>query len=109
MRTEYKTDDRFKSYWRPFFGWVIASSFGLFMISIVAIIVTLIVKPEAGSMLVSAVTQLTPVLMTAWGMGLTVLGVNIHKRSQDKAVSAGLQAPGMLDGFKGLLTKSDSE
>jgi len=39
------------------------------------------------------VTALTPM----WGIALAVLGVNVHKRSQDKQVAAGQAPSGILN------------
>ena len=103
MRAELSADDKFKSYWRPFFGWVMGFSFALFTIAIIGVLVTLMIDPSSGAALVTAVTQLTPVLMTAWGVGLTVLGVNIHKRSLDKQVAAGMHPSGILPTLKNTL------
>ena len=46
-------------------------------------------EPQYTAGIVNAVVALTPM----WGVALSVLGINIVKRSQDKAVAAGAGRP----------------
>ena len=55
----------------------------------VAIAISMVFEPEYTAGIVNAVVALTPM----WGIALSVLGINIVKCSQDKAVAAGTGQP----------------
>lgn len=91
MRAEYTSNDKFVSRWRPTFGYIVSFTWGVQMLSLSVLIVT---KPEQAVNVMSAMVGLTAL----WGIALTILGVNVNKRSQDKAVAKGqpLQ-PGIMN------------
>ena len=91
MRAEYGSSDAFVRRWRPLFGYMIALTWGL---QTCAIAFAMVVEPEYAAGIVNAVVALTPM----WGVALSVLGINIVKRSQDKAVAAGVGQPSGLIG-----------
>lgn len=95
MRVEYASGSLFKSGWRPFIGWIFGTAFGLQMLAVSAIIVF---KPEQAK----AVLEGLAALGVLWGVALTVLGVNINKRSQDKQAAVGIVPPA---GILGALTQ----
>ncbi len=95
MRVEYASGNLFKSGWRPYIGWIFGTAFGLQMLAASAIIVF---KPEQAKSVLEGLAALGML----WGVALTVLGVNINKRSQDKQAAAGI-APPM--GILGALTQ----
>lgn len=86
MRVEYASGSLFKSGWRPYIGWIFGTAFGLQMFAASAIIVF---NPEQAK----AVLEGLAALAALWFVALTVLGVNITKRSQDKQAAAGIPAP----------------
>ena len=86
MRAEYGSSDAFVRRWRPLFGYMIALTWGL---QTAAIAITMVFEPEYAAEIVNAVVALT----SMWGVALSVLGINIVKRSQDKAVAAGIGQP----------------
>lgn len=72
---------RFRTGWRPAFGWIMAASFGAVMFAIAYLLVT---DPAQVGVAANGVASLT----TIWSVGLSVLGVAVWKRSDDKAVAA---------------------
>lgn len=90
MRAELNSDDKFKSYWRPALGWSVALSFAAMMFSIVFILVYgVLEKPTVIKDFVSALGALMGSLTMLWTMAFAVLGVNVNRRSDDKALAAG--------------------
>ena len=54
----------------------------------------IVMTPEVAGELLAATTHLSVI----WGVALSVLGINVAKRSQDKRVAAGQPPePGLLD------------
>ena len=49
-------------------------------------------KPETANSTIVALGQMS----TLWGIGLAVLGINVYKRSDDKALAYGKQQEGIL-------------
>ena len=86
MRVEYASGSMFKSGWRPYIGWIFGTAFGLQMFAASAII---FFKPEQAKNVLEGLATLG----TLWFVALTVLGVNINKRSQDKQAAAGIEPP----------------
>lgn len=89
MRAELASGNKFKSYWRPLFGYVMALTWGAVMLAVTYQIIT---DPKTAAVTIQAVGQLTGL----WGIGLAVLGVNVMKRSDDKAVAYGNPSKGIL-------------
>lgn len=89
IRAELASGDKFKSYWRPLFGYVMALTWGAIML---ATTYQILFKPDVASNTISALGQLSAL----WGIGLAVLGINVHKRSDDKALAYGKPQEGIL-------------
>ena len=89
MRAELASGDKFKSYWRPLFGYVMALTWGSIMF---AVTYQIIKDPTNVAGTIQAIGQLTGL----WGIGLAVLGVNVVKRSDDKSAAFGKSSPGLL-------------
>lgn len=90
MRAELTSKSLFKSGWRPLLGWTIAINFGALMSAIVAVILYGAFKePKVIAEFITALSALMGTLTVIWSMALAVLGVNVSKRSQDKALAAG--------------------
>jgi len=97
MRVEYQTQGLWKSGWRPWFGWVAGTTWGIQAISFVVICIYAIVADPANAFkTIDAMAQLAGAMTIVWGIALSVLGVNITKRSQDKQVAAGQEPFGLL-------------
>ncbi|MCC7427224.1 MAG: ribokinase [Alphaproteobacteria bacterium] len=95
IRTEANAPDPFVRRWRPFFGYVVACSWGVQM---GAAAVVIVIAPEQAGSILSGLGALSAM----WGVALGVLGVAVVKRSQDKAVEAGFApAPTLLDALFG--------
>lgn len=97
MRAEYSSDDAYVRRWRPTYGYVVCFSWlALFL----AISISIVAEPAKASLVITSVTSLSPLFMMALG----VLGVNIHKRSNDKMVDAGVLPGGAIGGIKNLIS-----
>jgi len=90
MRAEVAALDPFVRRWRPMFGYAVALTW---VVQALAIAYAMVAAPDNASNIINAVTALTPM----WGIALAVLGVNVHKRSQDKQVAAGQAPSGILN------------
>jgi len=83
MRAEVTSDDAYVRRWRPTFGYAVALTWTEF----------------AGEIL-AAMTNLSMI----WGIALSILGINVAKRSRDKEIAAGrLPEPGLLERLAGPL------
>lgn len=98
IRAELATDDRFKSYWRPAFGYAMVLTWCL---TWVALCYVIIFETEKAQLVVNALANTTAL----WGIALAVLGVQITKRTQDKQVSAGKDPKGIIEGLATLIRK----
>jgi len=95
MRAEYQADGWFKTGWRPLFGYMAAVGCG----GILAAIVYSIFKVPGNT----AETLNSAVVII--GIMLTVLGVNIKKRSDDKARGDSTRPLGILEALTNRIAK----
>lgn len=86
MRAELRHDGWFKSGWRPFIGWITGFSFGGIMASLIYSIFSV---PENAPEVIASATVIISIM-------LTVLGINIKKRSDDKATMLGKDTGGIF-------------
>lgn len=94
MRAEYAANDAFVRRWRPYYGYMVATTWGLQTLAIAAAIVwASFITPEYAGEILGAVTALVGALAAHWGVALAVLGVNVAQRSRDKQVQAGQEPP----------------
>lgn len=90
MQAEFKSNDPFVRRWRPFYGYAVAMSWAVQMIGFTLMFVWVAVKhPTELATVVQQFALLSGALISLWGIALAVLGVNIGKRSDDKALAAG--------------------
>lgn len=89
MRAELTSGDKFKSYWRPLFGYMVAITWFL---QTVAIVYAVVAHPENAGAILTGIAALG----TQWAVALAILGVNIHSRSNDKQTLLGMQPAGIL-------------
>ena len=95
MRVEAMSGDRFVRRWRPAYGYIVGISWGVQM---AAISYTIVTAPETVAALITAMSSLS----VMWGVALSVLGVSVAKRSDDKARAAGQPPPaGLLGAIAG--------
>jgi hypothetical protein len=89
IRAELASGDKFKSYWRPLFGYIMAITWGTIML---ATTYQILFNPDKVASIIAALGQLSGL----WGIGLAVLGVNVWKRSDDKAQAYGRPPEGII-------------
>jgi hypothetical protein len=98
IRTEAESADAYVRRWRPTFGYAVALAWTAQMGGLTY---AMVVTPEYAGELLAATTHLSVI----WGVALSVLGINVAKRSEDKRVAAGqLPEPGLLDRLLAPLT-----
>ena len=91
MRGEYQSNDTFVRRWRPTLGYVVSFSWGVQMLSLSILILK---DPAAAVNVITAMTALS----FMWGIAMSILGISVSKRSQDKRVAAGQKPePGLLN------------
>ena len=111
IRSEYQSDDRFVKRWRPTFGYAVAATWCVQTIGIVAAVLYAVIgEPGEAAMIIEAVGAMIGALGLQWGVALSVLGVSVHKRSQDKVLTAGHPPPeGILTGLAKRLTQPNDQ
>lgn len=83
MQAEYASTNKFKSSWRPLFGYVMALSFaGIMATLIFALIRAILYDP-------SAIKDILEAVVSMFFAGFTVLGVSVYQRSKDKRILSG--------------------
>lgn len=89
MRAELASGDRFKSYWRPLFGYFVAASW---LLQVVAIVYVSVAEPTEAPRIINAIASTS----TMWGVALAVLGVAVSQRSKDKKSLLGQPDDGLM-------------
>ena len=96
MRTEYETTG-WKTGWRPYWGYLSGTMFGVQMLAFSYIGIYAIMKtPKEAVEVINAIATLAAALSTTWLLALSVLGLAVHKRSKDKQIAAGIQPISIL-------------
>ena len=98
MQAEYASDDKFVKRWRPFFGYIIGITW---FFQMMALCVVIVMEPDKAPAVITAMAGLS----FMWGIALSVLGVSVHKRSQDKQVAAGQAPVGTIASLKSLAAR----
>lgn len=102
MRTEARSEDAYVRRWRPTFGYAVAATWLLQMGGLTYAVVA---TPQYAGEILAAATNLSMI----WSVALSVLGINVAKRSQDKALAAGRPPrPGLLERLAGRLGGGDT-
>ncbi|EJA3101998.1 holin family protein [Vibrio fluvialis] len=94
--SELASDDTYIRRWRPTFGYAVCLAWTLLFFGITGLMVF---HPEQTAAAFDGAAKLTGLFSVA----LTVLGLNIHKRSQDKQISAGIAPASLLGGIASAL------
>ena len=103
MRAELNSNNKFKSYWRPGFGWALLFTWTITMLVFIFVLAYVVIDaPDNLGKVLSGIAQVMGPFSVMWGVALSILGVSISKRSQDKAMVAG-HAPAL--GFLGAITQ----
>lgn len=100
MRAELATEDRYKSYWRPTFGYLAALTW---TVQGLALVYAIVADPAEAPRIIEAIGSLG----FMWSVALGVLGIQIHARSRDKQTAAGQQPTGLLGSFAQRLQGGD--
>lgn len=98
MRAEYGSDDKFVKRWRPFFGYIVSLTWLAQMLALGWVIIA---EPAQAPGVITAMAGLSMM----WGVALSVLGISVHKRSQDKQVAAGVAPAGVVPAIMARLKK----
>jgi hypothetical protein len=97
MQVEYDTNDRYKSYWRPTFGYAVAITWVLQTIGItLGIFYASVYHPQEAGTIFNGIAAIAGSLATQWLIALSVLGINISARSKDKANALGEPQTGLI-------------
>lgn len=96
MVAELKSDDAYVRRWRPTFGYAVCLAWSSLFFGICLL---MIIHPQYTEQAFDGAAKLTGLFSVA----LTVLGLNIHKRSQDKQISAGITPAGVFGGIASAL------
>ncbi len=104
MRDEIASNDAYVRRWRPTFGYIVSLAW-LIQISgsTATLLYAVFMTPENAAGIINMTAQFNGATSVLWGIALSVLGINVVKRSQDKAVKAGGPATGILQGVSQLL------
>ena len=98
MRAESASGDKFVSRWRPTYGYAVTFTWTVQMLAFSYLLVyAVIARPTDAGQIINAVVAAISALSIMWGVALSVLGVYVSKRSQDKQIEAGqTPAPGLV-------------
>lgn len=93
FRREIASDDAYVRRWRPTFGYAVAITW---TVQVGGLVYAIVEYPAHAGEIIGAMASLSVI----WGVALSVLGVNVVKRSRDKEVAAGAAPPeGLLAGL----------
>jgi protein-disulfide isomerase-like protein with CxxC motif len=98
MRAEYASNDIYVRRARPTFLYVMAATWA---VQAVGLLVAIIAQPELAAKIINAAADLT----TMWGIALTVVGVAVKARSDDKARAQGAEAPSLTGALANILNR----
>lgn len=93
MQAELASNDPYVRRWRPTWGYSMCAAWVLLFFGVAFVMVF---HPQEAANVMNSVVAMTPL----FGIGLAVLGINIHKRSQDKQVSLGVKPLGAINALK---------
>lgn len=79
LRAEVSSDDPYVRRMRPTFGYIMALTW---MAQMLAVAYVMVFETANAGLLIEAIGALSPI----WGVGLSVLGIYVYKRSEDKKV-----------------------
>ena len=86
IRAESRSEDAFVRRMRPSFGYILALTWLAQMLAVAYVIAF---DPARAGTVIGAMASLS----TIWTVGLSVLGIYVYKRSQEKTAEAGLGRP----------------
>lgn len=98
MRAEYASGDPYVRRSRPTFLYVMAFTWGLQMLGLT---VAVALYPERGAELIKAAGELT----FMWSVALSMVGVYVKGRSDEKKAAAGQAAPSALESIASIVRR----
>ncbi len=97
FQAEIASTDKFKSYWRPLFGYIVSIAWGMQTLAIIFCMVYGAVHNPQAKLWDTASSIFESI---DWTIVLGVLGINITQRSKDKAREIGLDPGSVVDVVK---------
>ncbi|GLT18048.1 hypothetical protein GCM10007938_18260 [Vibrio zhanjiangensis] len=98
QQAELASNDAYVRRWRPTFGYAMCLAWLLLFFGLAF---SLVFHPQQAADIVNSIVALSPLFSVA----LAVLGISIHKRSQDKQVVQGIKPTGLLGSLKQAISK----
>ena len=96
IRAEMSSKDPYNARWRATFGYSVALSwFLMFLTVLVAFLFAFFKKPDTIGDVAGALGELFSATSMLWAVALPILGVAVHKRSQDKKTATGDESGGL--------------
>ncbi len=90
MQAEYASDDTYVKRWRPTFGYAMAATWSLQILgSMGGILYAIVAVPTEAAMILTAIGEANAATVPMWAVALSVIGVSVWKRSEDKKTAAG--------------------
>lgn len=96
MRAELQACDGYRARWRPTFGYVMAANMATISVAFFAAVGAVIMNPGSAGAISAGFADMLGAFVTIFSLGLGVLGVQVHQRSKDKRLAAGINEPGTL-------------
>lgn len=109
MRAELQASDNFRGRWRPTFGYVMAFNMAVISIAFFAAVVAVILEPEQGGNIADGFAAMLASFVTIFSLGLGVLGIQVHQRSKDKQLAAGVKEPTLLQRLGAIAGKHSAQ
>jgi len=106
MQAEMKSDDKYVRRWRPTFGYLVGATWFLQVaLTSIAIIYVAMKAPENTTAIYGGIAEISGSMVVMWSIALSVLGVSVKQRSNDKALASGQAPTGIVGKITGLLSK----
>ena len=84
MRAEMQTDDNFRGRWRPYWGYVSGTAWGVTALAFAIVIVLAGAGVDGAAEALPAIAQGFADMSVFWGVALAVLGVAVWSRGEEK-------------------------
>lgn len=98
IRAETVSKDGYNRRWRATFGYCVSFAWFYLFFGVVTISGWAVIKKtEAAAGIIASMAEMVSSTFPLWGIALSVLGVTVYKRSQEKAIAAGSDNGGLLD------------
>lgn len=98
IRAEAASSDKYVRRWRPTFGYIMAATWALQIVGTVAgLVYVVFTHPGNAADILTGIGEVNGAMVAMWTVGLSVIGVSVWKRSDDKRVAAGGDTgPGLI-------------